>query len=188
MECLKTFIKSVSAFSKDYFLTQHTEPYFVTAIKVLNKNALQPEDKSTNHPPKMRFTTKPTTSSELNMFEKEIQWAERGWIAPVVSKKGSASMQIINIGRTNNNDIVIPVHSISKLHALVMLYGDNEFSLVDGESKNGTFVNGKQIQPNEKTLLESGNLVKFGKVIEFEFYFPDDLFERLPVFSEVMGL
>ncbi|MFN0110907.1 MAG: PrsW family glutamic-type intramembrane protease [Blastocatellia bacterium] len=65
----------------------------------------------------------------------------------------------ISIGRTLNNGFVIEHPSVSKRHARVVAE-ENEYSLYDLGSSNGTFVNGKRI---EKTTLEDGCEVRFGR-------------------------
>jgi hypothetical protein len=65
----------------------------------------------------------------------------------------------IMIGRTLNNGFVIEHPSVSKRHARVVA-GDDEYSLYDLGSSNGTFVNGKRIR---ETKLRDGCEVRFGR-------------------------
>ncbi len=84
--------------------------------------------------------------------------------------------RVITVGRTRNNDIVLPDVSISKFHAF---FKDDEgrFTLADGESRNGTFVEGERVNSAKRgkpTPLKSGALVKFG-ALEFRFIETADL-------------
>ncbi|MEE2961291.1 MAG: FHA domain-containing protein [Myxococcota bacterium] len=57
----------------------------------------------------------------------------------------------ISIGRSTQNDIVLPKHNISKRHAIIDYKKTTEISIVDRRSTNGTFVNGHRID-NERSL------------------------------------
>jgi hypothetical protein len=65
----------------------------------------------------------------------------------------------IMIGRTLNNSFVIEHPSVSKRHARIVIE-DNDYSLYDLGSSNGTFVNGKRIK---ETKLQDGCEVRFGR-------------------------
>jgi signal transduction histidine kinase len=66
----------------------------------------------------------------------------------------------ITIGRHPTNDINIPVESVSRFHARIEKQGDRT-ALIDQDSSNGTYVNGKRIQTAD---LEIGQTVTFGNV------------------------
>ena len=65
----------------------------------------------------------------------------------------------ISIGRKDNNNIVINNLAVSGVHARVEYNNDGVF-VIDMESKNGTFVNGK---PSLKALLKEGDIIVIGK-------------------------
>ena len=65
----------------------------------------------------------------------------------------------IRVGRTLNNEFVIEHPSVSKRHARVVT-DDEQCSLFDLGSSNGTFVNGKRVT---ETKLEDGCEVRFGR-------------------------
>src|SRR6186997_641200 len=50
----------------------------------------------------------------------------------------------ITIGRVQGNDIVLPKGNISKRHSRIVLK-DGKFIIIDMQSTNGTYVNGKKI-------------------------------------------
>ena len=50
----------------------------------------------------------------------------------------------ITVGRTNDNDLVISDGSISRLHATLRIE-NFRLTVVDNNSANGTYVNGKRI-------------------------------------------
>ncbi|KAI0646004.1 kinase-like domain-containing protein [Trametes meyenii] len=64
-------------------------------------------------------------------------------------------------------DIVLPGLTVSKNHCLIEWDGDEgpnaAVKVVDsGESRNGTFINGKKINPGQSVLLRDGNEIAFG--------------------------
>jgi pSer/pThr/pTyr-binding forkhead associated (FHA) protein len=65
----------------------------------------------------------------------------------------------INIGRRQNNDIVIDNLSVSGLHAFIVSIGKESF-LEDANSTNGTFVN---LKPVRKHLLEQDDVIEIGR-------------------------
>jgi hypothetical protein len=52
---------------------------------------------------------------------------------------------MITVGRTENNDIVIPDEQVSKVHAFFRQYGDR-LEISDAGSRNGTFVGGRRLE------------------------------------------
>ena len=65
----------------------------------------------------------------------------------------------INVGRSNDNQIVLQVPSVSRHHAWIKAEGE-DFLVFDVGSANGTFVNDEQIQ--EPRRLENGDVIRFG--------------------------
>ncbi|HZF39404.1 MAG TPA: PrsW family glutamic-type intramembrane protease [Blastocatellia bacterium] len=65
----------------------------------------------------------------------------------------------VSVGRTLNNSFVIEHPSVSKHHAKLVVVED-EYTLYDLSSSNGTFVNGKRVK---ETRLSDGCAVRFGR-------------------------
>ena len=63
------------------------------------------------------------------------------------------------IGRTNVADIVVRDSYVSKLHAMLKVYG-NAVVLLDLNSTNGTTVNSREV---EKTILKSNDIISLGR-------------------------
>ena len=69
------------------------------------------------------------------------------------------------VGRSEDNDIVIPDASVSALHALITTDKQGKFYLQDTGSMNGSFVAGNSVPiqgKGEPVLLESCSRVSFG--------------------------
>jgi len=68
------------------------------------------------------------------------------------------------IGRTDDNDVVLNSHGVSKHHATIERHGDS-FVLVDNDSANGLFVGGKRIKRH--TLSYWDDIQVFDFVLKF---------------------
>lgn len=66
----------------------------------------------------------------------------------------------INIGRTRDNDLRVVDPTVSRLHAVLKVRGQ-EITVIDANSRNGIFVNGIQLR---YAKLEDGDALTFGAV------------------------
>ena len=74
---------------------------------------------------------------------------------------------LIWIGRSENNDVVIPDASISAVHAFIKRGEENEFLIQDMNSKNGTYLNDDPVPAQgmgTAILFESGARIRLGSV------------------------
>ena len=96
-----------------------------------------------------------------------------------VDKGTENSSPHVCVGRAKRNDIIIKDPRVSTLHAMVTLE-DGEWVLSDQRSANGTFVNGRRLEPSQLVSLKTGDCVRFGNRA---FYFLDG--DRLRDFLEL---
>ncbi len=68
------------------------------------------------------------------------------------------------IGRSPNANIFVDDRSVSKFHAKLVLSG-GDVSLIDLESTNKTFVNGKVLPPLQPLQLRNNDQIKTGNII-----------------------
>lgn len=73
------------------------------------------------------------------------------------------------VGRSDDNNFVIPDRWISRNHAMLQCTEIGEFYLIDLGSRNGTFVNGRRV--NVPVTLHDADRVTFGQT-DLEFYCP----------------
>lgn len=73
----------------------------------------------------------------------------------------------IVLGRLNTNDIELEGKSVSRKHAEIIKIND-DFYLVDLQSGNGTFLNGRKLKIDEKTVLRSSDRIQ---IEDFEIKF-----------------
>jgi len=97
--------------------------------------------------------------------------AERGGRPLVLPlrKVQSTFPSMITVGRTDNNDLVVPDEQVSKFHAFFRLVGDR-VELSDAGSRNGTFVAGKRLEARgAASAVGGGERFAFGAV-EFQLF------------------
>jgi hypothetical protein len=98
-------------------------------------------------------------------------------IYPLTKKPGASFPDRITIGRTENNDIVIREHSISRLHAYVRRDGD-QWLVADAGSKNGSWLGDVALAPRKERPLATRSNLRLGDV-QLLFYPAADLFTAL---------
>jgi adenylate cyclase len=75
------------------------------------------------------------------------------------------------VGRSDDNNFVLPDRWISRNHAMLQCIDNGEFYLIDLGSRNGSFVNGRRV--SVPVTLQDGDLLTFGQT-ELRFYYPGD--------------
>ena len=73
------------------------------------------------------------------------------------------------IGRSDDNNFVIPDRWISRNHAMLQCMETGDFYLIDLGSRNGSFVNGRRV--SVPVTLRHGDHITFGQT-ELEFFSP----------------
>ena len=86
-----------------------------------------------------------------------------------LKKVQSTFPSMITVGRTDNNDLVIPDEQVSKFHAFFRLVGDR-VELSDAGSRNGTFVGTRRLEPRGASApVRPSDSFAFGAV-EFQLF------------------
>lgn len=98
-------------------------------------------------------------------------------VFPLVKKPGASFPDRITIGRTNNNDIAIADHSISRLHAYIKP-NPTGWVVADAGSKNGSWLRGQQMEARREQAITSRTVMRLGDV-DLTFYVAADLFSVL---------
>ncbi|MBE7380059.1 MAG: adenylate/guanylate cyclase domain-containing protein [Leptolyngbya sp. SIO1E4] len=73
------------------------------------------------------------------------------------------------VGRSDDNNLVLPDRWISRNHAMIQIMETGEFYLIDLGSRNGSFVNSRRV--SVPVTLRDGDLLTFGQT-ELRFYCP----------------
>ena len=92
-------------------------------------------------------------------------------VEPVAKSTRNPFDGMITIGRAPNNDIILHLSSVSKLHGYFRREG-TKWLLQDKGSSNGTIVNGARLKPEEACALDDGAHVLFGPDADCLFKLP----------------
>ncbi len=77
----------------------------------------------------------------------------------------------ISLGRSGKSDILINDELVSRRQAVILKDGENYF-IKDLKSKNGTFINGTMILPEEFVNIQEDDIIKVGRTeIVFKKFF-----------------
>ena len=68
------------------------------------------------------------------------------------------------IGRSKSADLNIPLATVSNNQAILSRYDDEKWTLKDLDSHNGSFVNGRQLDPSKRYLIGPGDEIIMGGV------------------------
>ena len=72
----------------------------------------------------------------------------------------------------DGNDLVFPIGKVSGRHAMFELYPSGDLWVTDVGSRNGTFVNNRQLTANERTKLRVGDQLKLSQNLTLEVSIP----------------
>jgi hypothetical protein len=103
------------------------------------------------------FATQSQPNPRLSLVKGDID------TIPIAKNADNPFQAHISIGRARNCDIVVRHRTVSKLHARFRLEGP-ALLLIDAESQNGTFLNGRRLVPNEANPVLYGAQLLFGSV------------------------
>lgn len=153
---------------QDDFAARHGSAF------LLHQGELDPERKALR--PQQTFIMRrsdvpPRLGGPLPAGRSEAVRSVSGLLAYPIRHTGRSPFpRIVTVGRTKNNDIVLADISISKFHAFFKEEA-GRLSITDGESRNGTFVDGHRVHTTKQgkpTPLKGGAQVKFG-ALEFRY-------------------
>ena len=77
-------------------------------------------------------------------------------------------MQLISIGKSSGNRIVINDPRISSYHAEILLGDDGSIFITEKKSTNGTTVRGQKIQPETEISVNRGDKITFAGVADLD--------------------
>jgi hypothetical protein len=98
-------------------------------------------------------------------------------VYPLAKKPGAPFADMITVGRTANNDVVVNDITVSRFHAFFRQRGA-VWSVCDAGSKNGTSLDGTVLEARKERPIQSGQQLRVGD-IELVFHNADDLFDIL---------
>jgi len=99
-------------------------------------------------------------------------------VAFLCKRKGNPFAHLVSVGRSNTNDLVIAIDSVSKVHGY-FVHRAQGWSFVDRNSTNGSWLNGRKLEPGRHTVVRNGDELTLGVDVALELLEPASLHERL---------
>jgi hypothetical protein len=93
--------------------------------------------------------------------------AKPGQAVVLEAKKGDKPNPFtmgITVGRSPSNDLSLPHRSVSRFHAYFRQDAKGQWTLVDAESKNGTWMGALKLKPNRPEQVTDRARLKFGSI------------------------
>jgi hypothetical protein len=168
---LTSYLKPVEGMSEDEFITTFCcsvliEKSGIVALEhssLLSGTKLLKDDRDVLHP--VANSNEPI-SNTAKAFE--------------LRKRSSSLVTDIFAGRAPTNDIVLANPSVSKSHLrFISIPQTKHYQLVDMFSSNGTYLNGKKINPFEKHQVEDHDEISFGTEYQLLYCSPQVFYEML---------
>jgi hypothetical protein len=98
-------------------------------------------------------------------------------VYPLLKKPGAPFADMITVGRTSNNDVVLKDVTVSRFHAYFR-ERNGQWIVCDAGSKNGTHLRGSLMAARKELPVSSGDAVRIGDIVT-TFYTAGDLFDVL---------
>ena len=93
-----------------------------------------------------------------------LTWPVDAWIEVdgTVHGRHPVTRELLRIGREDDNDIVLPLQTVHRYHAVIQRTDDAEIVVMDLSSRqgNGVVVNGKRIS---RQRLANGDIIQLGE-------------------------
>lgn len=101
-------------------------------------------------------------------------------VVPLVKSRRNAFRNLVTVGRSVNNDVILAHPAVSKLHAFFRLPQDDEaWTLTDPGSSNGTWLGPMPLERNRPVPLRSGQVIGLAGSLYARFLSPASLHEHI---------
>lgn len=168
--CLRDYKKYQKQFSINEFTNHFNHPFLL----VETEQAKDPDRQNS-------FETLCVSQDQLAKLMAQTMSRTASQKVIKITNKGSNAFQGSGkIGRASNCDMVINSPAVSKLHAYFIQDTQNStYYLKDMASKNGTYINSRKLDENQKKQLSDGDTLSFSRQISFIFYTPQGFYKLL---------
>lgn len=128
-------------------------------------------------------------SKETSLVNYDMPSGGYAFISPIRKRQTDPNDPAIILGRTKDNDLIVPVASISTRQCSFIKGTSAEaWSVVDLGSTNGTFFKETRLLPDKPTVLQNGDYLRLGGNLIAWFLLPQNLWDVLRKPSELKKL
>lgn len=158
IENLRSFEEKLPEMSVEEFVSRYPHPFLVQRSRSI-----------TSTPGSPGFFT--VRSTEVSV---EQDWFSSA-VIPLKYREDKLYRHSLTVGRTDNNDVVLPRSFISKYHA-AFAERSGRWTLTDTGSLNGTKIDGVALEAQRAYPIGTGTPLEFAGQLRFLFLEPADLF------------
>ncbi len=102
------------------------------------------------------------------------------FISPIRKRQAEGDLSVILLGRSTDNDVIVPVSSVSSRHATFTLdTALSAWTVTDLGSTNGTFFGEEHMTPQTPYPLHDGSYLRLGGNLIAWFFTPGRIWEVL---------
>ena len=175
---LADLARAATTLSIEAFRSSHPEPVLV--VLAPKKAKAQPATTTARSPKTQRITLEDTGHLALPTvaaFRPNVPLDADATVIPLKKTNRNPFASMITLGRANNNDVLFPFNSVSKVHAY--LTWTKGWTLTDQRATNGTLVNGAPLPQGGSMPLEDGACISLGPEVLLRFFLPEGFYKAL---------
>src|SRR5438309_475036 len=139
--------------SLDQFTATYARPALHLTLHLASRPRTGGDTKSAQEKSYERTATELPSKISVNRYHNRIAF--------LAKRAGNPFPNMISLGRALNNDLVIMLSTMSKLHGYFMCEGA-AWSYIDHGSKNGTKINDEVLKKNERRAIRGGDRLRLG--------------------------
>ena len=157
--------EAIRSLSQEQFLKKYSVPALYVAS--LDTQTAGPQDDPSVE------SVRPQLLTIAGASLRPLRYLDR--LAFLAKRPGNPFPHFVSLGRSANNDMVVALDNVSKLHGY-FTHGGEEWAYTDHGSTNGSILNGQRLEPLQRTPLADGDRLKIGAGITLRFVLPNSLF------------
>jgi len=171
METVQTYWALSRSSSRAEFIQRHPHPFLVKDARLLptdlKKSSAFETLSAGGGLPLPAPSAAPASPSQCAVWK-------------ILKKETNRFDGMVNVGRTSTNDVVLDFQVVSKFHAFFTpTVPPGGCQITDPGSTNGTFVQGRKLEPKVKRALEDGDEISFGNQVSFTYYSAGGFYDLL---------
>ena len=152
-------------------LERFLEIYPVPALYI---SSLDPQAASLLEDSGVQESGRPQLLTIAGSTLRPLRYLER--VAFLVKRPGNPFPHFVSLGRSANNDVVVALEGVSKLHGYFTC-SHQGWAYTDQGSTNGSILNGRRMKPMQRTPILDRHRLKIGAGLTLQFLLPESLYQ-----------
>lgn len=170
---MRALSASTSSSTEQQFVSTHKNPFLLLPIPTESESFDGAETGWIPRTPPMAFNTITDQKNPITQLLKDYGDAA---VIEIVKSDRNTFAQMITVGRAPNNDIVIPIATLSKIHGYFSKKPDGTWQYTDAGSTNGSWLSGERLPSRGSVPVDDGCELYFGPEVHALFKLPPGLY------------